>query len=1535
MPGARNKSVHTFELTIHRRARDGWPVVAEEFPGDGSPPTREDGLMSLDSTALDVLARESYGEALGVAIFQGRIRASLEKAVRAAAGPLHVTLCIEDAKLRTLRWERLSGPLDGKRFVPLALDQRVAFSINQPSAVDGRFPPIGRRDLKALVVAAMPSDHASWGLAWFDPAETLRSIRQALSPTPSAALGPAEDRLGDATLDGLRRALTDDSFTLLHVVCHGRYRADDGEPTVYLCDSAGATAPILAGELIDALSGLRRLPYLTFLSACDSAAPEAEGVLGSLARRLVGELGLPAIVAMTDRITVKTASLLAEPFYRHLRAHGEVDVALVDAYAALTNRPDVQIPVPVLLSRIGGRPLFSDTADRDLSLPEITEGLGVVGTQLETRAPVLCPAFKIHREKINAALVLHAGAMPEPLRDSIAAPLAAINEICGEVLELSFRAVALGQEPLPYRAATCPFRGLYAFTFEDHAFFFGREHLIETLQAKLAKSPVLPVYGPSGSGKSSVVLAGLLPRLVSDPSDFVELNPGPDPLAQLASALARSPGPPSILVVDQFEETFSLCHHEPARREFVERLLALAPTTKVILTIREDFLGDCDRFGELRRLVDTEGRVPRTDATELREVMERQARAVGLRFQDGLASRIFDDVRDEPGAMPLLQHALLELWNRRHGHLLKDEEYEALGTVRAAIARTAEQFFLAAEREGRGDDVRDVFLRLTRPDPDRSKSLRSETRVSADRQSESDGRSDWQDTRRRIALDAMVPHGASLVQTRDIVQGLAARDLRLVMTSRDPSTGVESVEVAHEALIANWPRLQGWLRKHAEALKFREDLGEAARRWIEHDRDPDLIIHRGRYLTEVVNSLESSAMRLNDEETNYLSACKEQNQTSQPDAEPDAHEVPPNIRAVLEPSPKPRRRLSTTALAAEAAVVVLLVLLWVRPWEWRRPITSDERNGTPRVADGPGTGKTGDKDAKPPSASSPGDTHPTRPMAAADRSAVAMSADYTNEPISRVVYLEQNWDPDRSLRFYSTSAGSQLLPYDWFLVLEQADTATPFRDNRNLAKLGFLPLHPGFRNPDGLAVGFTPDDGGDRAWLGLTCAACHTGQVNLNGVAYRIDGGPSLADITGLLRSLTRALSATRDSPEKFDRFAKAILKSGDTAIERRILEQQLTAVIEQRASYNARNFPPGDLAGFGRVDTLGLALNEVHYRAFRANETGSHATGVGPADAPTSIPPLWDTPHHDYLNWNGSAHGGGILDAGLLARNVSEVIGVFGEFEIPEQTGRLGYPSSIRVRNIVELQNTTKTLSSPVWPDEFPKIDVGAAEKGKDLYAANCLSCHALINRLDPHRSVTAIMARVGTDSRTDENFRRKGNSGKLAGAWSHILPSLGDKIPPAAEAPMLLNNAVIGILITSDLSARDILSAIDLASRPQPAQVPQIVRGSSATGGLYKARPLNGVWATAPYLHNGSVPNLDALLRPAKDRPRSFSVGCREFDLVRVGFNTEKPGAFTFNTVAPDGTPIPANSNVGHEFGTTLSVNDRRALLEYLKTL
>ena len=804
--------------------------------------------LTLDS----VINPRGYGEVLGSALFTGKTReAFLEARAREPAG-LSVLLFVEDKPLQRLYWGRLCAPVEKEWWDFLLLNQRSVFSLYLPSSTDRAYRPIGQRDLRALLVVAQPTDLAAYHLATFDDAATVQSLRTALGAIHCDVLAATPDADGPPTLEELCRRLSTGQYTLLHLVAHGQVKA--GETSLFLTNEQNLVKRVIGESLIRELRRQAQLPHFIFLATCHSAQPNAG--LEGLAQRLVTQLGVPTVVAMTEAVTIDTAADLATAFYQQLRTSGAPDEALAQACAGLTERSD--ITVPVLYSRLGGRPLFSDTQDRELTPAEERDGLARLARLLPVRAPVLLPTFQQNADWLRPVISTGRYNLAAPAQAEWDSAWAVVSKICDEALDLNFRALALGHEPPPYDAR-CPFRGLLAFGYDDREFFFGREALVEKLQSKLAAHNFLPVLGPSGSGKSSVVLAGLLPALLEAETDLIwaSFTPGSEPLAQLAAALnklgvginetsATKGGSQFLLVVDQFEELFTLCKDEQIRRTFLARLLDLAQVQRLIITMRADFWGDCAPYTALKEAMQAQQElIAPLNMAELRSVMEQQGKAVGLHFEADLANTILDAVADEPGAMPLLQHLLLELWKRRHGHWLLTGEYHSLGGIRKAIARTADRLYdnLSSDEQRL---VRHIFVRLTRLALDQGPG------------------EEHRNTRQRIVLPELVTSGYNVENVRNLVNRLA--DARLVVTNQ------HQVEVAHEALIRHWPRLQEWIKEDRAAVALRETIQSAAITW-KVSRRPDFLVHRGDQLRAAMKLLNHPRIHLSLLEVEYMESC--------------------------------------------------------------------------------------------------------------------------------------------------------------------------------------------------------------------------------------------------------------------------------------------------------------------------------------------------------------------------------------------------------------------------------------------------------------------------------------------------------------------------------------------------------------------------------------------------------------------------------------------------------------------------------------
>ncbi len=846
--------MESFEITIQRASQALWPVVAEyPAPDHGMPVRCEGTLPPFDPAALAGADLAGYGRILGEAIFTGPLRDAFAECL-GRVGRMRVLLYVEEPALRALRWERLCAPVDGD-WPMLARTQRLPFSHYLPSLTDRRYPPIGRSDLKALVLAASPAGLSDYGLAHFDIAASVAGVRAALDPIPATVLADLPDAAGPPTLNALCAQITANPYTLLHVICHGRV-IGDGETVIYLAspDDQHKVHAIPATDLLARLSALEGygLPHMTFLATCESASPEASGALGSLAQRMVSQLGMPAVVAMTDTISIATATGLANAFYRLLREHGEPDRALVEATAGLQEQSD--ITVPVIYSRLGGRPLFADSVERPLRDDELEVGITRLRPLLEERAPTLLPEFDTAVQTLRSAAGVAPASMSPERRAEHAAALQQIATICVDATEMSLHALALGLQAPPAYDSRCPFPGLRAFQSEQREFFFGREAAIERLTERLATEGLLALIGHSGSGKSSLTLAGLLPELQRRRPGLraAVFAPGFLPLASLDLALYEAerqgePDAPILVVIDQLEELFTVCTDEEERAAFVEALQRLPQRHGLLLTMGTDFWEACAAYPTLRSLLEPHlAPIEPLTAEELRRAMERQAALVGLRFEANLGTRIIDDVRNEPGAMPLLQHALRELWLRRRGRWLRFDAYEQIGGVQRALAHSADAIYTAHQPESR-ERLRDLFLRLTRLDPNHEE---GET---------------WRDSIQRVPLDDLVPAGEAPETTRALVAELAEARLLVV-------TG-PSVELAHEALIRSWPRLRDWLATDRQSLLQRELLRQAAIAW-EQSKGNESFLWSGRRLAQAEALAELPRVPLNAREQSFLDASR-------------------------------------------------------------------------------------------------------------------------------------------------------------------------------------------------------------------------------------------------------------------------------------------------------------------------------------------------------------------------------------------------------------------------------------------------------------------------------------------------------------------------------------------------------------------------------------------------------------------------------------------------------------------------------------
>jgi hypothetical protein len=448
-------------------------------------------------------------------------------------------------------------------------------------------------------------------------------------------------------------------------------------------------------------------------------------------------------------------------------------------------------------------------------------------------------------------------------------------------------------------------------------------------------------------------------------------------------------------------------------------------------------------------------------------------------------------------------------------------------------------------------------------------------------------------------------------------------------------------------------------------------------------------------------------------------------------------------------------------------------------------------------------------------------------------------------------------------------------------------------------------------------------------FVGLTCAACHTGNVRLGDRSILIEGAPSMLNFDLFLDELVKAMVKTRDDPAQRSRFI-ARFDSGPPPDMKDF--GKWTAKLEQRKRINTPDHP----AGFGRVDAFGHIFNQVSI-AHLGNTEEEGKTFSRP-NAPASYPMLWDIAQHLFVQWNYSAPNMGVGEkaVGSLMRNIGEVLGVFGEMEIRKSatvpilgiTSRPQYLSSARIENLQEIEGLVSKLRSPQWPFDQPsQADVDA---GQAVYAKYCEECHATTRNPFLYPAFPHKVAEVGTDPDLANTFQaRKTLPGNLAGS------------PKGA----LFFSTGLGTGLTSfekdkEEYMKDLTAHLALNTLPDTLeQLEAFKRGAVEValigkGPFYKARPLNGIWASAPYLHNGSVPTLWDLLLPEASRPKTFCVGDTEYDTVKVGYKAYI-GQSCPERAAPVDTAVPGSRNMGHVYGVGLTDNEKRQLVEFMKTL
>lgn len=556
------------------------------------------------------------------------------------------------------------------------------------------------------------------------------------------------------------------------------------------------------------------------------------------------------------------------------------------------------------------------------------------------------------------------------------------------------------------------------------------------------------------------------------------------------------------------------------------------------------------------------------------------------------------------------------------------------------------------------------------------------------------------------------------------------------------------------------------------------------------------------------------------------------------------------------------------------------------------------------------------------------------------------------KPDSGGPFLKQGWTQEQRQEFYHKSQGTRLIPLPWLLALIQKGGTEPFLADANIARFRFIPDPKHKFNEYGLPVGFavtqvpSMDDPSKMIpWVGWTCAACHTGQIVSKGKTVQIDGAPSMQNNAAFAKAMLEALGETIADDKKLEAFAKTALgipapslqhKEG---LKKKILElidksTMKPAIVQAKTKcgdptmkrkYADPNFAPTTNWGFGRLDAIGRTSNTVF--------APMHPCNLDAADGQVSIPKTWNAWKYNWVQWNAFVEN-------PLARNLAQALALGADSNTVDLTA-LGW-----------LEEQLHSLQPPHWEDVFGSVESKLAEEGKALYHKGrpdrpvkgglCAHCHipepTLLKDCDGKAEWAVAMIpvkEIGTDETTMTNYTTR---------LKKPAPNSG---LPNPFQPAIAMAAITSKVIAERLEAQKVTEA-------DRKHLQRCRTNKWLNAKEYKTPTHEGVWATAPYLHNGSIPNLYLVLSPKEERDKQAKTFCIGHDLTydsaNVGFKLtdQCPDLFKFDTTLRN------NWNKGHEFrkasgcekregqpgengvlGCELSDHERKALVEYLKTL
>lgn len=549
-----------------------------------------------------------------------------------------------------------------------------------------------------------------------------------------------------------------------------------------------------------------------------------------------------------------------------------------------------------------------------------------------------------------------------------------------------------------------------------------------------------------------------------------------------------------------------------------------------------------------------------------------------------------------------------------------------------------------------------------------------------------------------------------------------------------------------------------------------------------------------------------------------------------------------------------------------------------------------------------------------------------------------------------------NWTSAARASFYTQDQGSQLIPLKWYFALKMAN-GTAFSAN-GLDRYGYLP------NPAspvaGLPVGFSTNlDKSGEVTVGPTCSGCHTRQITVAGQPYRIDGGPAITDFQALLSDLDSAVTRLLNTATVFDQFAMDVLGSNNNATTKAALKSSVQAWYTPFHTLMVGSLPTASKWGAGRLDAVSMIFNRLSGLDVGTTAPYMIAENIRKADAPVRYPFLWNSHLQDKTQWLGFADNGSPLLG--LSRNLGEVYGVFGKLHpVKASTSPLGYDylqiNSTNFPGLGKQETNVAKMGPPKWPFALNATLVATGKTvffKKDTLHGNvsCDDCHGIKQGTPRTMGSTTFntwatpVQDVGTDSRQANLVTLQVKTGIMEGAKKPDGTSLMALDSVLALLQTTARGSIaqyLGSNAFPTLTQSGADSTVAAGNAPSQRDLAQLGRNAPAvpaalttlTSYAYESRVLQGIWAAAPYLHNGSVPTLADLLNPVLLRPLAFKVG-PAYDTSRVGLaSTQTKLNFTYLTtdclLRNSG-----NSRCGHEYGTLFTSSEKTALLEYLKQL